>query len=157
MNNNKKTVVYARTASENSNINIQLDAAKPFLEKIEPESLFYIIDKGVRINSQSKGNGFQELLSLIKQNQVDTLIVYNRDRLTRSVDQYIELINTIKRHKVNVIFTATEHSSNISNKLEDLYTEGIYALITKFEGVMMSNRIKDGIRRKQEAAKSKLV
>jgi len=82
MENNKKTVVYARTSTKKQNYELQLEAAKPFLRGIQEENLTFIVDHGAPATSKLKG--LQQLIDLIKKGQVDTLIIYKRDRLIRS-------------------------------------------------------------------------
>jgi DNA invertase Pin-like site-specific DNA recombinase len=145
MKNHKITAVYARTNSKKKNLELQLEAASPYLKGIEPEGLLYFIDEGVSGSSQPLE--LIKLLDLIKKDLVDTLVVYDRSRLTRSVDNYLQLINLINRHQVKVIFTAYGHDNN---RLGDIYTEGLKVLMMKIEGIIMSNRIKDGVKRKQK-------
>lgn len=82
------------------------------------------------------------------------MIVYDRSRLTSSVDNYLQLVNLINRHQVKLIFTSIEDENH---RLEDLYSEGLMALMLKLEGIMLSNRIKEGIKRKQNAYKFNII
>lgn len=72
------------------------------------------------------------------------MVVYERSRLTSSLDSYLQLINLIDRHQVKVIFTVAEEE-----RIGDIYTEGLKALLKKYESIMLSNRIKDGLKLKQ--------
>jgi DNA invertase Pin-like site-specific DNA recombinase len=144
MQNNKITAVYVRTSSKNQNHELQLDAARPFLKGIEPESVSIFIDQGVSGSSQPKE--LVKLIDLISKNRVATLVVYDRNRLNHSLDNYLLLVNLINIHKVEVIFTS---SSEDNDKLGDIYREGISALLRKMERIMLSNRIKAGIKGKQ--------
>lgn len=144
MEKNRTTAVYARTTSKKQNFEVQLEAAYPHLKGIEPEGLVYFIDEGVSGSSQPVE--LLKLLDLIRKDLVGTLVVYDRGRLTTSVDNYLQLINLFDRHQVKVIFTATGHDDH---KLGDIYTEGLKILMMKIEGIKISNRIKEGIRRKQ--------
>ncbi|WRP06587.1 recombinase family protein [Rossellomorea aquimaris] len=142
MKNNKITAVYARTSSKKQNFVLQIEAASPYLKGIEPENLFYFVDEGVSGSSQPVE--LQKLLDLIRNDQIDTLVVYDRSRLTTSVETYLQLINLIDRHQVRVIFAATGHNY----RLVDIYTEGLNVLMKKIEGINLSNRIKEGKKRK---------
>ncbi|SEP61640.1 hypothetical protein SAMN05216232_0362 [Virgibacillus subterraneus] len=44
MDNNKKTVVYARTASDKQSFDLQLEAAKPFLKGVREEDVVIITE-----------------------------------------------------------------------------------------------------------------
>lgn len=106
MKNNKKIVVYARTASKKQNIDLQLEAAKSHLKGVQEEKIVTLTDEATSISSHRKG--LQTLLELVKNDQVDTLIVYQQDRLTRSAHEYLEIMDLIYKHKVKVIFTGNE-------------------------------------------------
>lgn len=141
-NSYKITAVYARTSSKKQNFESQIEAASPYLKGLEPEGVLYFVDEGV--SGSSKPEGLSNLLDLIKEDLIGTLVVYNRSRLTNSLDTYLELINLLDRHQVKVIFTATAEEG-----IGDILTEGLKALFQKYESIMMSNHIKDGLKRKQ--------
>ena len=142
MKNKKITAVYARTSSRKQNLKFQLEAAYPYIKGTEPEGLLCFIDEGVSGSSQPFE--LKKLIDLIRKDLVDTLVVYDRSRLTTSLDSYLELINLIDRHQVKVIFTAAAEE-----KIGDIYREGLKALLKKYESIMLSNRIKDGLKLKQ--------
>ncbi|WP_201716150.1 recombinase family protein [Rossellomorea arthrocnemi] len=133
----KATAVYARTSSKKQNFVLQIEAASPHLKGIEPEGLFYFVDEGV--SGFSKPVDLLKLIDLIKNDKIGTLVVYNRKRLVTSLDIYLQLVNLIDKHKVKVIFTATDEDT-----LGDMFSEGFKALMIKYEGIMLSNRIKAG-------------
>jgi site-specific DNA recombinase len=140
MKENKKTVVYARTASNKQNIDLQLDAAKPFLKEVLQEDVVIITEIATSGLSQQKG--LQKVLELVKTNQVDTLLVYQSDRLTRNMNDYLEIINSIYAHKVKVIFTASEDTSFQHDQESGPLMEFIYLLVNEQERIHMSNRMK---------------
>lgn len=144
MKNNKITAVYARTSSKKQNYELQLEAAKPYLDGIDPENVNIFVDQGVPISSQTKE--LMKLIELISKDQVSTLIVYDRNRLSRSLDDYLFLVNLINIHQVEVVFTSSREEID---KFGDMYREDIVAHIRKLEGIMLSNRIKTGIKAKK--------
>ncbi|MEA3321477.1 MAG: recombinase family protein [Bacillota bacterium] len=144
MKDNKITAVYARTSSKKQDYKLQLEAAKPYLKGIEPEDVINFIDHGVSGLSQPKE--LEKLIDLISKNQISTLIVYDRNRLNYSVDSYLQLVNLINIHQIDVIFTSGREEIH---NLEDISREGIWALIRKMERIMLSNRIKLGIKGKR--------
>jgi DNA invertase Pin-like site-specific DNA recombinase len=143
MKNNKITTVYARTSSKNQNLKLQLEAASPYLKGIEPAGLLFFIDEEFPESSQPLE--LINLIDLIRKDLVDTLVVFDRSRLTSSVDNYLQLVNLINRHQVKVIFTSTGEENH---RFENLYSEGLTALMLKLEGIMLSNRIKESKKRK---------
>ncbi|WP_096156208.1 recombinase family protein [Bacillus sp. FJAT-45066] len=84
----KATAVYARTSSKKQNFELQIEAASPYLQGIVPEGLFYFVDEGV--TGSSKPVELLKLIDLIKQDLIDTIVVYERSRLTASLDTYLE-------------------------------------------------------------------
>lgn len=143
MKSNKKTVVYARTSSKKQSYKLQLDAAKAYLKGIPDENIVYIVDHGVPVSSNL--NGLQQLLDLISQDQVDTLIVYSRDRLTRNEDEYQAILKLIYAHEVKVVDTAKGTLPfNQNQQIEDFYLR-----VINMEKASMSNRIKAGLTRKK--------
>ncbi|WP_281202990.1 hypothetical protein [Cytobacillus kochii] len=54
MKNNKKTVVYARTASTKQSADPQLEAANPHLKGIQEENIVTITDIATSSSSQRK-------------------------------------------------------------------------------------------------------
>lgn len=139
MKDNKKTVVYARTASIKQNIDLQLEAANPHLKGIQEENIVMITDYATPSSFQQKG--LQNLLELVKNDQVDTLIVYQRDRLARNFYEYLEIMDLIYTHKVNVIFTGNEQPFEHDQEFGTL-KEFMYQLLHESEGSHISNRIK---------------
>lgn len=147
MKNNKKTVVYARTASKKQNIDLQLKAAEPFLSGIHDENILIIADSVTPRSSQPKG--LQKLLELIKSDQVDTLIVFHRDRLTRSFDEYLKMLKLIYEREIKVIFTAREHVPFNHDQNTGLISESLFLLFIEMERTNMSKRRKAAMKRKQ--------
>lgn len=143
MKNDKLTAVYARTSTKKQDFTLQLEAAYPYLSGTESEGLYYFIDEGV--SGSSKPSELLKLIELIKSDLIGTLVVYDRSRLSNNVDTYLQLINLLNEHQVDVIFTSVSDN----DKLGDLYTEGRNALLKKMEGIEMSNRIKAGLKRKK--------
>ncbi|WP_281202989.1 recombinase family protein [Cytobacillus kochii] len=109
---------------------MQFEAAKPFIKDYHPDEIIYLSDVGVsatkkKLEERSK---MQELLELIRNEKVDTLIVYQRDRLARDFYEYLESILLIYTSKVKVIFTATGHLPfNFNHDLESgIFSEGVF-------------------------------
>ncbi|WP_245736040.1 recombinase family protein [Virgibacillus subterraneus] len=91
----------------------------------------------------------REVLELVKKNQVDTLVVYQRDRLTRSCYKYLEIVDLMNTHKVKVIFTASDDIPFQHDQEDGVLKEFHYALLLEKERNHMSNRIKDALKAKE--------
>lgn len=87
-----------------------------------------------------------EVLSLIKQDLVDTIYLYDRTRLTRKSDEYLEIVDLLLTHNVNVVFTSkctTPFGKNI-------VIECLYANMLDYEQKVISKRAKDSYRKRRE-------
>lgn len=151
MMNNKKTAVYSRTSSINTSLDIQLEAAKPHLKGIPEGDILYFTD--INVQSSSKRDGFDKLLDLIVQDQIDTLIVYSMDRLTRKQNEIIRIFELVHTHKVNVIFTPDGHLPVKQDLQRDNSSESLIALLAEIEREYISKRLKSAIRIKKSLKK----
>lgn len=147
MKNNKKTVVYARTSTKKQNLELQLDAAKPFVKGISEEHLLIIEEHGVPISS--KREGLQQLLDLIRQDQVETLIVFQRDRLTQNEDEYQDILRLIYSHGVKVILTSKSAIPFNNDQKDGMLFETLILQFINMEKIHMSMRIKNALKMKQ--------
>jgi DNA invertase Pin-like site-specific DNA recombinase len=147
MENNKKTVVYARTSTKKQNYELQLEAAKPFLKDIQEENLILIVDHCAPATSKPKG--LQQLLDLIKEDQVDTLIIFKRDRLTRSEDEYLDILKSIYANGIKVVLTAEDSLPFNHDQKSGFLFESLIIKVINMEKTNMSIRIKAGLKMKQ--------
>jgi site-specific DNA recombinase len=145
----KLKVVYARVSSEQQNLDMQLEAAKPFIKDYHPDEIIYLSDDGVSATKKKleERPKMQELLELIRNEQVDTLIVYQRDRLARDFYEYLEIILLIYTYKVNVIFTATGHLPFNHDLESGMFSEGVFGMLSQIEGMNIANRTGDAFQK----------
>jgi len=92
MNNYKKVAVYCRKSSEAEDRQIhsldsQEDEMKVLARKLEISTVVKTIKESKSAKTPNKRDGFVELVALIESGEVDTILVWNPDRLSRnSVD-----------------------------------------------------------------------
>jgi len=55
-----------------------------------------------------KRPGMRELIELVKSDEVDVIVVYKLDRLTRSISDFYELWQLLEAHNVELV-SATDH------------------------------------------------
>lgn len=149
MINTGKVVVYTRVSSDQQNLEMQLEAAKPYVKGYHPDEVIYLNDDGVSATKKKMEERpkLKELLELIKNGQVDTLIVYQRDRLARDFYEYLEIILLIYTFKVKVIFTATGHLPFNHDLKSGLLSEGVFGMMSQLEGMNIVNRTKDAFQK----------
>ncbi|MGD6874218.1 recombinase family protein [Sutcliffiella horikoshii] len=133
---NKKTAVYVRTTSNENSVNLQLEAAKGHLMGVDETEIVLFSDMSAK--SSSIREGLNELIDSISNDRIDTLIVFNRDRLTRDAEEYKKFIELFYAKNINVIFSGQGALPfNYDRRIE---TE-MASLVDK-EREIMSRRIK---------------
>ncbi|TYS54722.1 recombinase family protein [Rossellomorea marisflavi] len=111
---------------------MQLEAAKPYIKEYNPDEIVRLNDHGVSAlkNKLEQRPALKELLDLIRNDEVDTLIDYQRDRLAREFYEYLEIILLIYTHKVKVIFTATGHLPFNHDIESGIHSEGLFGILS---------------------------
>lgn len=134
-------VLYMRVSSENQSEEMQLNAAKRYLEQYNPDEVLILCDHGISATKLPlhKRPQLVKLLDLVREDKVDTLLVYQRDRLARDFYEYLTIISELIKHDVNVIFTA----SNSPQFNKDIVLEGAYAIFAQHEGHLINKRTSD--------------
>ncbi|RDE34142.1 hypothetical protein DV713_08565 [Parageobacillus thermoglucosidasius] len=137
----KLKVLYMRVSSDNQSEEMQLNAAKRYLEQYNPDEVLILCDHGISATKLPlhKRPQLVKLLDLVREDKVDTLLVYQRDRLARDFYEYLTIISELIKHNVNVIFTASD--SPQFNK--DIVLEGAYAIFAQHEGHLINKRTSD--------------
>lgn len=82
----------------------------------------------------------QRLIQDIEANQVDVVVFYKIDRLTRSLSDFVRLIDALKRHRV--AFASVTQSFDTSESMGRMILN-ILLTFAQFEREMLSDRIKD--------------
>lgn len=137
----KFAVVYSRVSTEQQSEEMQLAAAQNYIKDISSDQLLKLTDHGVSALKveMNQRPALYQLLELIRQDKVSTLITYHRDRLARNFFEYIKIIKVFYEHEVNVIFT----SFNSIPFHKDLETEAIYGILSQQEGLNIAKRTRD--------------
>lgn len=122
---------------------MQVQAAARFRERYAEEDIIEINEHGVSSNklSMKHRKHLQTLIEMIKRDELHTLYVSDRSRLTRRFYEYFFLYSLLWEHNVEVVFTTTDASYPPFS--QDTVTEGINALLTEEEGKNISRRSLD--------------
>lgn len=135
--------VYSRVSTAQQDIQKQIQTAKAYIHnhKIDEEKVIWLEDDGYSANKLTTKEipKLQELLMLIKQGKVKTIIVYHRDRLARNFYEYVALVKVFYKHGVKVIFTA----SNQPPFSKKLAIEALYGMFAQSDGMNISSRRND--------------
>lgn len=85
--------VYSRVSTAQQDIQKQIQTAQAYINnhQISEDKVIWLKDEGFSANKLTSKEipKLQELLMLIKQGKVKTIIVYHRDRLARNFYEYV--------------------------------------------------------------------
>jgi DNA invertase Pin-like site-specific DNA recombinase len=95
----RKAVGYTRISAQNYGSEAQLQAIQ---ESLGPETTLVDTFSDQANGSGSSRPGLQDLLEYLEQRQVDALVIYNGDRLTRSIDELSALLEQLKSRGISV-------------------------------------------------------
>lgn len=138
-------VIYCRVSSASQNLELQLSAAKRYLESLglkeNEDFIIFLNDYDVSATKLkiSKRPKLMELISLIKEGKVKTDVVYKRDRLARNFYEYVDIVNVFNKYEVEVVYTATNEAP-FKNKLA---LEAFHGMFSQMEGQNISSRTSD--------------
>ncbi|MEG0498048.1 MAG: recombinase family protein [Carnobacterium sp.] len=141
----KFEVIYTRVSSAAQSLELQLTAAKRYLESINlsanEESIIYLSDHDVSATKlkMDQRPKLVELISLIEEGKVEKLIVYKRDRLARNFYEFVDLTKIFIKYNVEVIYTA----SNEPPFKKKLALEAFYGMFGQIEGENIRTRTDD--------------
>jgi DNA invertase Pin-like site-specific DNA recombinase len=133
--------LYARKSIERENsisCETQLEYCKAILKPDERnEKIFTFIDNGY-----SGGNidreGFQKMMRMIEQGKISKLVVYRLDRISRSLTDFVNILNTLKRY--NVKFVSSQESFDTSSPYGEMIVK-ILMVFAEFERQSIIERV----------------
>lgn len=91
-------------------------------------SAFSVEDPGFS-GTTTKRPGYQQLLQLVRMRQIDIIVVYNTDRVSRDVADYLEFLEFLKKHDVLLVsVTQSLEMKGAVGKFSNLMQAGIQQL-----------------------------
>jgi DNA invertase Pin-like site-specific DNA recombinase len=144
------SVFFRRVNTEIQSFDSQIAADKLFRDQMFGEEYIEVNEISVstanhRLRDREK---ISEVISLIKHGRVKTLYVFDRTRLTRNLYDYLELVNLLIIHNVNVVFT-----SEITPKFSSNFQiESLYAIFQEVERKRISRRARDAYGKRRKIA-----
>jgi site-specific DNA recombinase len=132
--------VYARVSTSQQDIDKQVEIGLELAAKLgfEKEEVMVIKDHGVSTLQLKLEDrlGMTELLRIMKNKEIDILIVFDRDRLARNMVEYLVIVEQAIEYGVNIIFSNNE-AEPFTNKLD---READLALYAEMEGKKINQR-----------------
>jgi DNA invertase Pin-like site-specific DNA recombinase len=113
----KKVALYARTSMADQNLDTQLMALKDYCARMDYQIMGKYVDSGFS-GKDDKRPEFERLLSDIRANSVNCVIVYKLDRIGRSLKHLLNLFDEFKNRGVEFIsFTQNINTNTPEGKM----------------------------------------
>lgn len=145
MENSNLYVIYGRVSSAAQSLELQLSAAKRYLESQgltgNEDFVIELCDHDVsatklRMKDRPK---LMELLRLIQEGKVKKVIAYKRDRLARNFYEFVDITRMFIKYNVEVVYIASNEAP-FRNKLA---LEAFYGMFGQMEGENIRTRTND--------------
>ncbi len=133
--------LYARKSIERENsisCETQLEYCKSVIKPDERnEKIITFVDNGFSGGNINR-DGFQQMMKLVRQNKVNKVIVYKLDRISRSLSDFVNILQEFKTH--NVEFVSSQESFDTSSPYGEMIVK-ILMIFAEFERTSIINRI----------------
>lgn len=134
-------VLYARQSIERENsisCETQLEYCKSVIKPNERnEKVITFVDNGFSGGNINR-DGFQNMMKLVRQNKVSKVIVYKLDRISRSLSDFVNILQEFKTHKVE--FISSQESFDTSSPYGEMLVK-LLMIFAEFERTSIINRI----------------
>jgi len=133
--------LYARQSVERDNsisCETQLEYGRAVIKPDERnEKILTFVDSGSSGGNVNR-DGFQKMMKLVRQGKVRKAIVYKLDRISRSLNDFVNILQEFKAHKVE--FVSSQESFDTSSPYGELIVK-ILMVFAEFERTSIINRI----------------
>lgn len=136
-----KAVIYARVSKQDLTIDNQINACKTYIA----QRGFKLIDiyGDVVSGYKSRRPQLDRLINDMRTGKFEIIIVYKLDRLGRSLQHLLQLVNIFKSHNINFACVSQNiDTSTASGK----FTFHILGAVAEFERELISERTKEGLK-----------
>ncbi len=150
-NHHQRCAIYTRVSTENgldqefNSLHAQREAAQAYIKSQAPEGWKLIrdhYDDGGFSGGNLDRPGLQKLLADIRERQIDIVVVYKVDRLTRSLTDFAKLVELFDGH--GVAFVSVTQSFNTTSSMGRL-TLNVLLSFAQFEREVTGERIREKI------------
>lgn len=145
---NFRVGVYIRVSTQEQaetgfGIDVQMSKINAYLSLFDYElsNVTYYVDEGISAKNM-KRKKLQELLSEVKKGNVDVVIIYKLDRLSRRVIDVYSIIELLNNCNCNLIAVMDQLDVNSAN---GRMMVGMLAIIAQWERETISERTNDGM------------
>ena len=101
------------------------------------QKVITLIDNGFSGGNVNR-DGFQKMMKLIRQGKISKVIVYKLDRISRSLSDFVNILQEFKSHKVE--FVSSQEAFDTSSPYGELIVK-ILMVFAEFERTSIINRV----------------
>ena len=134
-------VLYARKSVERENsisCETQLEYCKMMIRPDErDEKVITFVDNGFSGGNVDR-DGFQKMMRLVKQGRVKKVIVYKLDRISRSLSDFVNILQEFKAYKVE--FVSSQESFDTSSPYGEMIVK-LLMVFAEFERTSIIERV----------------
>ncbi len=147
---NIKTAVYLRVSTEDQakegfSIAAQKEKLTKYVEVNDWELYDYFLDDGISGKNIKDRPELTRLIELVKKKEINNVLVYKLDRLTRSVKDLINLIELFEQY--NCSFSSVTEKLDTSNAVGRMFIK-IIGIFAEFERENLAERVSFGYEEK---------
>lgn len=133
--------LYARKSIERENsisCETQIEYCKSMIKPDEKnEKIITIIDNGCSGGNTDR-DGFQKMMRKVERGEISKIIVYRLDRISRSLSDFVGILETLKKH--NVQFISSQESFDTSSPYGEMIVK-ILMVFAEFERQSIIERV----------------
>lgn len=134
-------ILYARKSVERENsisCETQLEYCKMMIRPDErDEKVIPIVDNGFSGGNVNR-DGFRKMMKLVRQGSVRKVIVYKLDRISRSLSDFVNILQEFKANKVE--FVSSQESFDTSSSYGEMIVK-LLMVFAEFERTSIINRV----------------
>ena len=134
-------ILYARKSVERENsisCETQLEYCRSVIKPDErDEKIITFVDNGFSGGNVNRA-GFQKMMKLVRQGKVKKVIVYKLDRISRSLSDFVNILQEFKEHKVE--FVSSQESFDTSSPYGEMIVK-LLMVFAEFERTSIINRV----------------
>lgn len=134
-------ILYARRSVERENsisCETQLAYCRSVIKPDEQdEKVFTFVDNGFSGGNVNR-DGFQKMMKLVRQGKVKKVIVYKLDRISRSLSDFVNILQEFKEHRVE--FVSSQESFDTSSPYGEMLVK-LLMVFAEFERTSIINRV----------------
>ncbi|MDN4526398.1 recombinase family protein [Fictibacillus fluitans] len=147
MNHEKKHVFFRRVSTTGQSLTMQQSADLKYRDKLLRHQVLLIEESAISANKKSTDERpeMQRLISLIKNNRVDTLYAFDRTRLFRDTFEGMEFTDLCLKHQVKIVYTS-EGNGHIQST-QDIFLESFLGMFSDMEGKNIARRTHEANKR----------